>query len=133
MLKEEFEKRVGMKVANSEWDAINLVYSLSDLNIDKDKFCKLWASINRSRIELFKKRVEADKERCEYKQTLYDIINLLAKYSICGLRGIPILLPDHIEALKFFDIEYEGLDMYKLQFSIQTALNRMKQPLNKDT
>lgn len=126
MLKEEFEKRVGMKVAYSEWDAINMVYSLSDLNIDKDKFCKVWASINRYRIQLFKKQVKEDKERCKYKQTLYDMINLLSRYSECGLRGIPILLPDQIEALKFFDIEYEGLDMYKLQFSIQTALNRMK-------
>lgn len=126
MLKEEFEKKVGMRVTNAEWHSINDVYTMCDANIDKDKFCRVWSLLNRYRIQCFKIQVEEYKKKCKYKQTLYDMINLLAKYSKCGLRGIPILLPDHIEALKFFNIEYEGLDMYKLLFSIQIALNRMK-------
>lgn len=54
ILKAEFKKKVGMQVSDAEFESINNVYTNSDNNIDKDKFCKVWASLNRNRIVKYK-------------------------------------------------------------------------------
>ena len=52
MLQQEFESRVGIAVSANEYAAIEQVYMNSD--VEKDEFCKLWAKMNRQRIERIK-------------------------------------------------------------------------------
>ena len=54
MLQQEFEQRVKMPVQAWEFEAINVVYNNSDL--DKDEFCKMWRSMNKTRIERYNKK-----------------------------------------------------------------------------
>lgn len=41
MMYNEFVERVGMEVSSSEFEIINNMYMIAD--VDKDTFCKLWA------------------------------------------------------------------------------------------
>lgn len=43
MMYNEFVERVGMEVSSSEFEIINNMYMLAD--VDKDTFCKLWAKM----------------------------------------------------------------------------------------
>lgn len=54
MLQQEFEERVKMPVQTWEFEAINVVYNNSDL--DKDEFCKIWVSMNKTRVQQYKKQ-----------------------------------------------------------------------------
>lgn len=53
----EFIERVGMEVSSSEFEIINNMYMLAD--VDKDTFCKLWAKMNFARIKTAKEEKEA--------------------------------------------------------------------------
>jgi len=64
MLQQEFEERVKMPVQTWEFEAINVVYNNSDLN--KDEFCKIWVSMNKSRVQQYKKQ-QAEREAIEKK------------------------------------------------------------------
>lgn len=55
----EFESRVKMSVQTWEFEAINIVYNNCDLN--KDDFCKMWVSMNKSRVQQYRK-MQAEKE-----------------------------------------------------------------------
>ena len=128
MLKIEFEKRVGMKVSDAEFESINIVYTYSDDDIDKDKFCKAWAMLNRNRIAKYKEAEKIGKRISEYKSVLYDMINTFLRYPYDLRQSLRFFvpLPNQEEALKFFDIDYQNMDLNKLLYSIQIALNRMK-------
>ena len=128
MLKAEFEKRVGMQVSNAEFESINNVYTNSDDNIDKDKFCKVWASLNRNRIVKYKEEEKNKKRIEEYKSVMYDMINTFLRYPYDLRYRTQFLtpLPSQKEALKFFNIDYENMNMNKLLYSIQIALNLIK-------
>lgn len=128
MLKDEFEKRVGMKVSDAEFESINIVYTYSDDDIDKDKFCKAWAMLNRNRIAKYKEAEKYGKRISEYKSVLYDMINTFLRYPYDVRQNTRIFIshPNQEEALKFFDIDYEDVNMGKLLYSIQIALNLIK-------
>ncbi len=49
MTQQEFTQRVNVEVSNKEFEAINEVYMNSDL--DKDEFCKMWAKMNKTRVQ----------------------------------------------------------------------------------
>lgn len=128
MLKEEFEKRVGMKVSDAEFEAINIVYNYSDEDIDKDKFCKAWAMLNRNRIAKYKEAEKIGKRISEYKSVLYDMVNTFLRYPYDLRQSVRFFvpLPNQEEALKFFNIDYKSMDLNKLLYSIQIALNLIK-------
>lgn len=128
MLKDEFEKRVGMKVSSEEFEAINLVYNYSDDDIYKDKFCKVWASLNRNRIAKYKGEERIKKRIDEYKSVLYEMMSIFLRYPYDLRQRVRIFIshPNQKEALKFFNIDYEDVNMNKLLYSIQIALNLIK-------
>lgn len=128
MLKIEFEKRVGMQVSDAEFEAINIVYTYSDDDIDKDKFCRAWTMLNRNRIAKYKEAERNGKRIYEYKSVLYDMINTFLRYPYDLRQSLRFFtpLPNQEEALKFFNIDYQNMDVNKLLYSIQIALNRMK-------
>ena len=134
MLKIEFEKRVGMQVSDAEFESINIVYTYSDEDIDKDKFCRAWAMLNRNRIAKYKEAEKIGKRISEYKSVLYDMINTFLRYPYDLRQSLRFFvpLPNQEEALKFFDIDYQNMDLNKLLYSIQIALNLIKWPLNKE-
>lgn len=49
MTQHEFETRAGINVSANEYESIEAVYMASDLC--KDDFCRLWARMNRERIQ----------------------------------------------------------------------------------
>ena len=128
MLKDEFEKRVGMKVSDAEFESINIVYNYSDEDIDKDKFCKAWAMLNRNRIAKYKEAEKYGKRISEYKSVLYDMVNTFLRYPYDLRQSLRFFvpLPNQEEALKFFDIDYQNMDLNDLLYSIQIALNLIK-------
>ena len=134
MLKIEFEKRVGMQASDAEFESINIVYTYSDEDIDKDKFCRAWAMLNRNRIAKYKEAEKIGKRISEYKSVLYDMINTFLRYPYDLRQSLRFFvpLPNQEEALKFFDIDYQNMDLNKLLYSIQIALNLIKWPLNKE-
>lgn len=56
MMYNEFVERVGMEVSSSEFEIINNMYMLAD--VDKDTFCKLWVKMNFARIKTAKDEKE---------------------------------------------------------------------------
>ena len=83
MLKSEFEERVKMPVQDWEFEAINVVYNNSDLN--KDEFCKMWVSMNKSRVQQYKK-AEAESNAAikllEAGQKIYGKLTVAWKKSV---------------------------------------------------
>lgn len=128
MLKSEFEKRVGIQVSDAEFESINIVYTYSDDNIDKDRFCKIWSMLNRNRIAIYKEAEKSKKRISEYKSVLYGMVNLFLTYpyELRQRTRFFLPLPNQEEALKFFDIDYKNMDVNKLLYSIQIALNLIK-------
>lgn len=128
MLKDEFEKRVYMKVSDAEFESINIVYTYSDEDIDKDKFCKAWAMLNRNRIAKYKEAEKYGKRISEYKSVMYDMINTFLRYPYDLRQSVRFFTPlsNQEEALKFFNIDYQNMDLNKLLYSIQIALNLIK-------
>lgn len=69
----EFIERVGMEVSSSEFEIINNMYMLAD--VDKDTFCKLWTKMNFARIKTAKeqKAKEAKEAKAiEYITKMYN-------------------------------------------------------------
>lgn len=75
MTKQEFETRVKVEVTYTEFDAINTVYMGSDL--DKDEFCKVWVSMNKSRVAEAKALAEVEAYNAKKAEYLF---NLYHKY-----------------------------------------------------
>jgi hypothetical protein len=42
MMKEEFEKRIGLTITSDEYEAIEAAYMGMPESVDKDKFVKIW-------------------------------------------------------------------------------------------
>lgn len=63
MLQEEFHRLVEMEVSQTEFEMINSMYTLSD--VDKYTFCYHWAKINENRIIKFKtdRKIKSKKMR----------------------------------------------------------------------
>lgn len=83
MLQQEFEARVKIHVSYKEYEAINEVYSNSDLN--KDEFCKEWVRMNQKRVN---QAVAEEKERqhlSAIKDKAWDII-ILHRYNYGKLQ-----------------------------------------------
>jgi hypothetical protein len=69
----EFIERVGMEVSSSEFEIINNMYMLAD--VDKDTFCKLWAKMNFARIKNAmeqKAKEEKEAKAIEYITKVYN-------------------------------------------------------------
>lgn len=63
----EFENLTKVEVSAGEFEAINIVYMMSDL--DKEAFCKMWCKINKTRVanakaERIARRHEEAKRDC---------------------------------------------------------------------
>ena len=71
----EFIERVGMEVSSSEFEIINNMYMLSD--VDKDEFCKLWVKMNFNRVATYK--AKKAKEEKQHK-VWCDLHEVLSKY-----------------------------------------------------
>lgn len=65
MTQQEFQERVKMTVSAEEFESVNHVYMLSDLN--KDEFCKMWVQMNKSRVQRAAKEAKANKEEANNK------------------------------------------------------------------
>lgn len=105
MMKQEFEERVGMKVSNEEFDAINLVYMNSD--IEKDEFCKMWAKMNAKRISAYRKAEKEKQEKHEHISLLASTMELLRELAYSkGWEASPkqVLSSKVIKALDKADI-----------------------------
>lgn len=76
MLQQEFENRVKMSVSVEEFNAINHVYMVSDL--DKDEFCKMWCKMNFKRVAAAKKEQREAAERTAILDHLWRIEHKLA-------------------------------------------------------
>ena len=76
MTQKEFESRVGMEVSVSEFNTINDMYMISD--VDKDEFCALWAKMNFRRIEIAKGLKKLEEEKAELK---LEVFHIYEKYS----------------------------------------------------
>lgn len=71
----EFIERVGMEVSSSEFEIINNMYMLAD--VDKDTFCKLWVKMNFNRVATYK----AKKAKEEKQHKVWgDLHEVLSKY-----------------------------------------------------
>lgn len=75
MMYNEFIERVGMEVSSSEFEIINNMYMLAD--VDKDTFCKLWVKMNFNRVATYK----AKKAKEEKQHKVWgDLHEVLSKY-----------------------------------------------------
>lgn len=101
----EFVERVGMEVSSSEFEIINNMYMLAD--VDKDTFCKLWAKMNFARIKTAKEqkaKEEKEVKAIEYITKVYNKLstklnkdfmvnfNMLAIH-VCGIIEIDEYCP----------------------------------------
>lgn len=100
MTQREFTERTGVEVKESEFEAINDVYYMSD--VDKDEFCRLWCKMNPVKVANSKKAAEKRQELIRQHATLGDIYARLR--STEGLEAK--LRADECEALSRADIEY---------------------------
>lgn len=78
MTQQEFHKRVKMTVSAKEYNAIETVYMNSDLG--KDEFCKMWAQMNKSRVEQAAKQAKVDKEQADNKMRARRIFDKLEAF-----------------------------------------------------
>ena len=78
MTQQEFQERVKMTISAEEFEAVNHVYMLSDL--DKDNFCKMWVQMNRSRVEQAVKEAKANREAMANKDRAYRIFEKLQSF-----------------------------------------------------
>lgn len=78
MTQQEFQERVKMTVSAEEYDAIETVYLMSDLN--KDDFCKMWVQMNKSRVEREAKKAKAEKEIAALKERAHKIYRKLETF-----------------------------------------------------
>lgn len=105
MMYNEFVERVGMEVSSSEFEIINNMYMLAD--VDKDTFCKLWAKMNFARIKTAKEqkaKEEKEVKAIEYITKVYNKLstklnkdfmvnfNMLAIH-VCGIIEIDEYCP----------------------------------------
>lgn len=90
MLQKEFEERVGMKVAPSEYGVIETLYNDSDL--EKDEFCAKWkkndrmemGELNANTISTLNKRIFAkDEEIKRQRQLIEDAAKFLVDIAYC--------------------------------------------------
>lgn len=78
MTQQEFQERVKMPISAEEFEAVNHVYMLSDLN--KDDFCKMWVQMNKSRVERAIREVKANKEEADNKERARRIFDKLEAF-----------------------------------------------------
>lgn len=69
MTKQEFFKRTGVTVSDSEFNAIHEVYCYCD--VDKDEFCKLWCKMNAQRVKDAKVQRMIEKKDAAFKDALH--------------------------------------------------------------
>lgn len=72
MMQKEFEELVGMTITADEYEAIEKVYLNSD--VDKAEFAKAWKSINRSRIQAYKKRQAEIAKEQKRRETAWRLV-----------------------------------------------------------
>lgn len=77
MLYSEFTERVGINVSTEEFEAINNVYMMAD--VDKDEFCKLWAKMNFLRIKAHKEQIAKEAKEAKAISFLRDLHDCLEK------------------------------------------------------
>ena len=78
MTQKEFQERVKMPISAEEFEAVNHVYMLSDLN--KDDFCKMWVQMNKSRVERAIREAKANKEEADNKERARRIFDKLEAF-----------------------------------------------------
>ena len=78
MTQQEFQERVKMLISAEEFEAVNHVYMLSDLN--KDDFCKMWVQMNKSRVERAIREAKANKEEADNKERARRIFDKLEAF-----------------------------------------------------
>ncbi|MBO5957410.1 MAG: hypothetical protein J6Q39_07640 [Bacteroidales bacterium] len=78
MTQQEFQERVKMPISAEEFEAVNHVYMLSDLN--KDDFCKMWVQMNKSRVQQAAKEAKANKEEADNKERARRIFDKLEAF-----------------------------------------------------
>ena len=69
----EFIERVGMEVSSSEFEIINNMYMLSD--VDKDEFCKLWVKMNFNRVATYKAKKAKEEKQHKVWCVLHEVLS----------------------------------------------------------
>ena len=77
MLQSEFEKLVGMRVSPQEYNAIEEVYTASDMSVSKTEFCNYWCKLNKARIKAYKAKVREQEKRNKIVDKIYNLISCL--------------------------------------------------------
>lgn len=72
MTKQEFETRTHVEVTMAEFENINEMYLLSD--VDKDEFCRLWSKMNHARVARAKEAKEIATKEMMIKEKALDIV-----------------------------------------------------------
>lgn len=76
MMYNEFVERVGMEVSSSEFEIINNMYMLAD--VDKDYFCKLWAKMNFARVKAAKEQKAKEEKEAKAIEYITKVHNKLS-------------------------------------------------------
>lgn len=76
MMYNEFVERVGMEVSSSEFEIINNMYMLAD--VDKDEFCKLWAKMNFARVKAAKEQKAKEAKEAKAIEYITKVQNKLS-------------------------------------------------------
>lgn len=76
MMYNEFVERVGMEVSSSEFEIINNMYMLAD--VDKDDFCKLWAKMNFARVKAAKEQKAKEEKEAKAIEYITKVQNKLS-------------------------------------------------------
>ncbi len=72
----EFVERVGMEVSSSEFEIINNMYMLAD--VDKDDFCKLWVKMNFARVKAAKEQKAKEEKEAKAIEYITKVHNKLS-------------------------------------------------------
>lgn len=76
MMYNEFIERVGMEVSSSEFEIINNMYMLAD--VDKDDFCKLWVKMNFARVKAAKEQKAKEEKEAKAIEYITKVHNKLS-------------------------------------------------------
>lgn len=76
MMYNEFVERVGMEVSSSEFEIINNMYMLAD--VDKDDFCKLWVKMNFARVKAAKEQKAKEEKEAKAIEYITKVHNKLS-------------------------------------------------------
>lgn len=105
MTQHEFETRAGISVSAREYESIEAVYMASDLC--KDDFCRLWARMNRERIQ---KARQEEEERQKHAADRWNVGEICVHLRGASSAVYDSPLSDHISKKEGRMLQALGFD-----------------------